>query len=368
MKDKETKKTSEIKIKKITKDKTEGKKKVAKWLLLALILIIIFCLTTLIVFGVGIYKFNWNDKFTNKLITYIPYPAAMVDNRIISWSDYRDDIKAMEIFVESEEGKASGLTKENLKDMGKSILGRQIEYKIINQLAEKYDAKVTNTDIDLEFQTMTQASGQREDIVGTIKKLYGWTLDEFKEKVLKPQIQYNKLYEKYSTDINIDRDNKSKIEEEARKKAEKALVKVNAGEDFAKVAEEYSEDYTSAANGGDLGFISRGQMVASFEEAAFSLEPGQVSNLVRTNFGYHIIKLEEKKAENNVEQVHVRHILISVEDRFTQWLDEYLKEANIYVFVPDLVWNKETLMVEDKGAKKQEFKEETGAENQGVEN
>lgn len=80
---------------------------------------------------------------------------------------------------------------------------------------------------------------------------------------------------------------------EARKKAEAALARIKAGEDFAKVAREVSED-TSAPNGGDLGFFTRGEMVPEFSDAAFGLEAGEVSGLVKSPFGIHIIKTTSK--------------------------------------------------------------------------
>ncbi len=79
----------------------------------------------------------------------------------------------------------------------------------------------------------------------------------------------------------------------AKAKAEAARKRVLAGEDFAKVATEVSED-PSAKEGGDLGFFSREMMVKPFAEAAFALEPGKISDVVETQYGYHVIKVEEK--------------------------------------------------------------------------
>jgi len=80
----------------------------------------------------------------------------------------------------------------------------------------------------------------------------------------------------------------------ARTKAEDVLARVKKGEDFEKLAKQVSEDPGSAAKGGDLGLFARGHMVPAFDAAAFALEPGTVSDVVETPFGFHVIKVEEK--------------------------------------------------------------------------
>ena len=96
--------------------------------------------------------------------------------------------------------------------------------------------------------------------------------------------------------ILIGVDEKASAEERtrAKEKAEAILKRVNAGEDFAAIAKADST-CPSSAQGGDLGTFGRGQMVPSFEQAAFAMKPGEVSQVVETKFGYHIIKLTEKQ-------------------------------------------------------------------------
>ena len=87
--------------------------------------------------------------------------------------------------------------------------------------------------------------------------------------------------------------------ERVRGELQAARDRITGGEDFATVASELSEDPGSQARGGDLGFFGRGQMVPEFEETAFTLEPGTLSELVQTDYGFHLIEVQEKKAAVN---------------------------------------------------------------------
>ncbi|MBN2425210.1 MAG: peptidylprolyl isomerase [Calditrichaceae bacterium] len=110
----------------------------------------------------------------------------------------------------------------------------------------------------------------------------------------------------------------------AYQEAESVLQQINAGADFAELAMEHSDDQASAKRGGDLGLMSRGDFVPEFEAAAFQLEDGQISGIVQTQFGYHIIKMIERRGE----KVHTQHILIQTmpnEDDENRTIEE-LKE------------------------------------------
>jgi parvulin-like peptidyl-prolyl isomerase len=93
--------------------------------------------------------------------------------------------------------------------------------------------------------------------------------------------------------------------EAARRRAAELLAKIRGGADFAALAREHSED-SSAQAGGDLGWFPRRQMVKPFEDAVFALEPGQISDIVETEFGLHIIKLEAKQAGEKVALAEVK--------------------------------------------------------------
>jgi peptidyl-prolyl cis-trans isomerase C len=88
-----------------------------------------------------------------------------------------------------------------------------------------------------------------------------------------------------------------KASKEAEDKLKAVIVRLKKGEDFAKVASEVTEDPSGKANGGDLGYFSKDQMVPEFSEVAFKLDKGQISEPVKTQFGWHVIKVEDKRVK-----------------------------------------------------------------------
>jgi len=106
--------------------------------------------------------------------------------------------------------------------------------------------------------------------------------------------------------IGVPRGADAATKAQARAKADQVLQDVKAGKDFATLAKENSQDPGSAPNGGDLGFFQPGQMVGPFNDAAFSLAPGAVSDIVETEFGFHIIKVAEKQPSHTVPLEEVK--------------------------------------------------------------
>ena len=126
---------------------------------------------------------------------------------------------------------------------------------------------------------------------------------------------------------------------QARARAEEVLKEVKAGKDFAALAKEHSQDPGSAASGGDLGYFPRGQMVGPFEEAAFSLPAGQVSEIVETPFGFHILKVVDRQAARTIPLAEVRaqveqYLQGQNRERATQAFIETLKsKGNVDILI-----------------------------------
>jgi parvulin-like peptidyl-prolyl isomerase len=114
----------------------------------------------------------------------------------------------------------------------------------------------------------------------------------------------------------------------ALKKIQDIQSQLKNGADFSELAKKYSQDPGSASRGGDLGYFTKGDMVPSFEKAAFSLDVGQTSDIVKTDFGYHIIHVDEKKAESKFGFDEVKDDLREYlfQQRAAKKFEEYVKD------------------------------------------
>ncbi len=136
--------------------------------------------------------------------------------------------------------------------------------------------------------------------------------------------------------------------EEIRAKAESVLKRAKRGDGFSALAKKYSEDKASAVKGGELGFFTYKQMVKPFAEAAFDLKPGQISNLVRTRFGFHIIKVEEIK---NAKTLPLEEVKEKIVKKLKEQRAKDLAEERAASFA-DLAFSLESV---DKAAKQEKI-------------
>lgn len=189
--------------------------------------------------------------------------------------------------------------------------------------------------VELNLQT----ERLRESVVGPIEP----TDQELAAYLEEHRDEYDSPEEVHARHILIRvSENASEAEiAQAKKQIEDIKKELESGADFAELAKKYSQDPGSAQNGGDLGFFSRGQMVKEFEDAAFALEPGQVSDPVRTQFGFHLIKVEEKKPAQHPELAQIRDRVLKdyfQAERDRRFNDFYADlKARAKIFIADRV-------------------------------
>ncbi|EOD00014.1 peptidylprolyl isomerase [Caldisalinibacter kiritimatiensis] len=246
------------------------------------------------------------------------------------------------------------ITKDELyealvKQNGEKVLEGLITEKVIELEAAKENIKVSQEEIDNRISDIIGEYGDEEQFKQMVES-YGYTMDDVKndikrsikiEKLLEPQIEISEeemkaFFEQNKQSFGTEEQVKaSHILVESEEQAREIKEKLDANEDFAKLAKEYSIDTYSAENGGDLGFFKRGEMVPEFEEAAFSLEVGEISEPVKSQFGYHIIKVEDKKEakepnyEESKEKVRETIFQQKVSAEYNGWIQEKLNEYEI---------------------------------------
>ncbi|SFE26462.1 peptidylprolyl isomerase [Alteribacillus iranensis] len=194
---------------------------------------------------------------------------------------------------------------------GQQVLNDIVSGIIIDDKAEELN--IDSEQIDKEFENFKSEYGVEEDeqLLSMLQMQFQLPVDsieELKEEVIKPQLVLEQLA---TAEVEVtEEDKKQHFEDnkedlvtvnarhilvEDEKTANEVIEKLEDGEDFSKLAEEYSQDPGSADNGGELGEFQRGTMVEEFEKTAFSLEPEKVSDPVESVHGFHIIEVLEKK-------------------------------------------------------------------------
>jgi foldase protein PrsA len=239
------------------------------------------------------------------------------------------------------------------EEMGPQVLDQIIMEKLIQQEAKKQNISVSDEDLEAEI-AMIKKSFPSEQEFDTALAMYGMTLDKLKEQMT-TQVMINKIFESKVTISDEDvkkyfEENKdqfatpekiqaSHILVDTKEEADAILQELKGGADFAALAKEKSKD-GSAANGGDLGEpFTRGKMVPEFEEAAFALNEGEISDVVQSQYGFHIIKLtkripgEPAKFEDKKEEIRKTLFTTEVSTQFQTWYEQIKAEAKIDNFM-----------------------------------
>ncbi|WP_214658784.1 peptidylprolyl isomerase [Candidatus Formimonas warabiya] len=250
------------------------------------------------------------------------------------------------------------VTKEELYDSlvkqnGQEVLDSLIADKIREKEVQKNKVSVTDKEIEEEVQKLTDQYGGQEAFNQTLA-MYGLSLDDVKKdvkssmevkKLLEPQISISEEeINNYFTENKAQFAQQEQVQVrhilvESEDTAKEVKAKLAAGGDFAELAKKYSIDTSNKDQGGELGFISRGQMVAEFEEAAFSLGVGKISDPVKTEYGYHIIQVENRKeAQDGKLADHkdeIKDTLLNekIQSKYSSWMDEKYKEYAVENFL-----------------------------------
>ncbi len=248
----------------------------------------------------------------------------------------------------------SEITKTELYDYlveqgGEQALDALISEKIVETEIAKQNIEISDEEIEENLAEMQDYYGGEEELNNAIAS-YGYTLDDIKdnivtnlqlEKILEPYIEISDedisaYFEENKESLNeVEQVKASHILVETKEVADEVVTKINQGGDFAELAKEYSIDTSNSGNGGDLGYFARGRMVPEFEAAAFSAEVGEISDPVESEFGFHIIKVEDKKEakEANLADLKedIRKTLFQNEmgTAYNTWYTEKLEEYKI---------------------------------------
>jgi len=277
---------------------------------------------------------------------------AKVNDEFILKSDFDREVANVKSVLE-----ANGVDFSTAE--GKKIL-REVKEKVlesmINDRLMLWQAREHN--ITLEDEEFNEAMKQLEkyhggkDALETYLKQQGYDNKTFEAEV-RNRLIINKFKEKLTADVKVTDEEVRKYYDENKEKfelpspeirashilvdteeeAKELLKKIKEGADFAELAKQYSEDPATKDLGGDLGYFGKGKMVPEFEEAAFALKPGEVSDVVKSEYGYHIIKVTGKRSSLSFEDAKedIRDNLENAkkDEEFAKHLELWEKQSKI---------------------------------------
>lgn len=224
--------------------------------------------------------------------------------------------------------------KEGITVTDEEVANEMSSYMQLIENVDEYNKFLEENDIDKEFlndhfrktliydKYRNKIMSETETTENELKAHYNEHINEYK----KEEIKASHILITTLNDMGEPLSEEETAKKEA--KAEDILSKIKKGENFESLAKEYSDDKASAKNGGDLGYFAKGVMVPEFEKVAFELEKGQVSDIVKSSFGYHIIKVYDKREETTTYEDEKENILGSIRYEIYDKKMEELKKAS----------------------------------------
>lgn len=264
--------------------------------------------------------------------------VAVVGDEIILYSEWMQEAQGFAI----QQGINPATQTEEFERIKSSVLESLINSRVLLAKAEEDTVTVDDQQVEAELENKIQYFIQQLGSKEKVESQFGKPIHKIKKDFFEEQrklLIVNQVQQEKLQPIQITRREISRFYEQMRDslpqrppmvKMGHILKEIRAGqatrqaalnqireiqnrlengEDFAQLARAYSQDPGSASSGGELGFVERGTFVPEFEEAAFALKDGEISGIVETQFGFHIIQM----IENRGEEVNVRHILIQME-------------------------------------------------------
>lgn len=277
----------------------------------------------------GVTMFSWRGPVVRTVVKYVPVPVASIGWRVVWASDVLEQRAALEIFNAYQASQQISQP-DTTSDTTASALTKTVKDIVVQQLARERNIRVNDQDVDSAYSTLVGQTTSSAEVDQNLMELYGWTPTDFKKFVVRQDLTRDKLRESYAFDDALTDDLKKQIE------AVKAEVAAD-GANFAELATKYSQD-DYGASGGDIGFVPRGALVKELDDAAFSLELNQVSEVIRTKYGFHLIQPIARKGEGDAQETQVRSIFIaapSVDDATTK----YLAQRSISVWLRAVRWD-----------------------------
>lgn len=236
-------------------------------------------------------------------------------------------------------------------NVGEQVLNEMVQNIIIQDKAEQLN--IDSEQVDAELESFKEDYGVEKDeelltMLQTQFQLPVDSMEDFKNDFLKPQLVLEELA---AADVEITEEEKETYYEENKEdlvsisarhilvededQANEIREELENGGDFAELAEEHSTDPGSASKGGDLNTFTRGEMVEAFDEAAFSMEPGEISEPVESEFGYHIIEvLNKNESYEELEEEIEEKVKEEQSKSPEEVMQELMEEANIDVKEP----------------------------------